>query len=101
MRPVFTERDIPLGGEFRVPHDSILTPSARDLAQARGVKIIELKKGESLPGASAAETVAIGSDHGGFELKQKLLPMFEELNLAVHDIGVHDLKPADYPDIAR
>jgi ribose 5-phosphate isomerase B len=101
MRQVFTERDIPLGGELRVPPDSILTPSARDLAQVRGVQIIELKKGESLPPASPAETVAIGSDHGGFEMKQKLLPMFEEFSLSIHDVGVHDGKPADYPDIAR
>lgn len=101
MRPVFTERDIPPGGDLRVPAGSILTPSARDLAQARGVKIIELKKDESLPPAPPSQTVAIGSDHGGFEMKQKLLPMFEELNLAVHDVGVHDSKPADYPDIAR
>jgi ribose 5-phosphate isomerase B len=101
MRQVFTERDIPLGGELRIPRDSILTPSARDLAQARGVIITELKKGESLPPPSPAETVAIGSDHGGFEMKQKLLPMFEELSLAIHDVGVYDAKPADYPDIAR
>jgi ribose 5-phosphate isomerase B len=101
MRPVFTERDIPLGGELRVPPGSILTPSAIDLAKARNVKIIEMKKGESPAPASPAQTVAIGSDHGGFELKQKLLPMFEELGLAVNDVGVHDGKPADYPDIAR
>jgi ribose 5-phosphate isomerase B len=101
MRQVFTERDIPLGGELRVPAGSILTPSALDLAKDRGVKIIELKKGETLAPVSAADTVAIGSDHGGFEMKQKLLPMFEELGLAVHDVGVQEAKTADYPDIAR
>jgi ribose 5-phosphate isomerase B len=101
MRSVFTERDIPLGGDLRVPAGSILTPSALDLARARGVKIIEMKTGESLAPAAPADTVAIGSDHGGFEMKQKLLPMFQELNLAIHDVGVHDEKPADYPDIAR
>jgi ribose 5-phosphate isomerase B len=101
MRAVFTERDIPLGGELLVPADSILTPSARDLARDRGVKIIELKKGESPAAVSPADTVAIGSDHGGFEMKQKLLPMFEELGLAIRDVGVHDAQAADYPDIAR
>jgi ribose 5-phosphate isomerase B len=101
MRAVFTERDIPLGGELRVPPGSILTPSAIDLARDRGVKIIELKKGEAPAPASPSQTVAIGSDHGGLEMKQKLLPMFEELGFAIQDIGVHDAKPADYPDIAR
>jgi ribose 5-phosphate isomerase B len=101
MRSVFTERDIPLGGELRVPAGSIFTPSARDLARARGVQIVELKQGELFAPASPADTVAIGSDHGGFELKLQLLPIFAELGLAVRDIGVHDGKPADYPDIAR
>jgi ribose 5-phosphate isomerase B len=101
MLHVFTERDIPLGGELRVPANSILTPSARDLARNRGVNIVEMTKGESLPPASPAETVAIGSDHGGFEMKQKLLPMFEELGLTITDVGLHDGKPADYPDVAR
>lgn len=105
MRQVFTERDIPLGGELRVPAGSILTPSARDLAKDRGVMIVELKKGETLAPASPADTIAIGSDHGGFEMKQKLLPMFGELGLAVHDVGVGlsqgDANTADYPDIAR
>jgi len=101
MRPVFTERDIPLGGELRVPAGSILTPSARDLARERGVNIVEMKKGESPAPASPAGTIAIGSDHGGFEMKQKLLPVFDEMRLAIHDVGVHDAKPADYPDIAR
>jgi ribose 5-phosphate isomerase B len=100
MRAVFTERDIPLGGELRVPAGAIFTPSARDLARARGVQIVELKPGESFAPPSPADTVAIGSDHGGFELKLQLLPIFAELGLAVRDIGVHDGKPADYPDIA-
>ena len=90
-----------MGGELRVPANSILTPSARDLIRERGIKLVELKKGESLAPASPAETVAIGSDHGGFEMKQKLLPMFEELGLTIHDVGVHDGKAVDYPDIAR
>jgi ribose 5-phosphate isomerase B len=34
-------------------------------------------------------------------MKQKLLPMFGELGLAIHDVGVQEAKTADYPDIAR
>ena len=44
--------------------------------------------------------IAIGSDHAGFELKQKVLP---ELRVAyeVQDMGSYDPAPVDFPDIAR
>jgi ribose 5-phosphate isomerase RpiB len=58
MRSVFTERDIPLGSDLSVPAGSILTPSALDPARDRGVKIIELKTGESLAPASSVASGA-------------------------------------------
>ncbi len=101
MKAVVTNADIPETGELRVPFGSIITPSARDLAKERGVKIIELAKGESPAAAKPDRTIAIGCDHGGFELKQILLPMFADYGLAVRDIGVDYPKPVDYPDIAK
>ena len=101
MPSVITERDIPLGGELRVPYGAIFTPSARDLARQRGVNIVELGKRESPAAAPPEKTIALGSDHGGFEMKQKLLSVFEEYGLTVHDLGVHEAKPVDYPDVAR
>ena len=35
-------------------------------------------------------TVAIGSDHGGFRLKEVLKPMLEALGLQVRDVGPMD-----------
>ena len=101
MRAVITEGDIPLAGELRVAFGAIVTPSARELARDRGVKLVELPKGEAAAAPPLERTVAVGSDHGGFEMKQKLLPVFEELGLAVRDIGVHHGQTADYPDIAK
>ena len=101
MRAVITEHDIPEAGELRVPHDAIITPSARDLAKLRGVRLCEMAKGEAPATAPPDRTVAIGSDHGGFEMKQKLLFILEEQGLAVRDVGVDYAKPVDYPDIAR
>ncbi len=101
MRPVVTESDIPLSGELRVGCGAIVTPSARDVAKLRGVEIVILPEGEKPAGPGADRTLAVGSDHGGFELKQKLLVVFEELGLAVRDVGVHHGETADYPDIAR
>jgi ribose 5-phosphate isomerase B len=100
VRNVITEADIPQTGEFQIARGSIITPSARDLAKDRGVKLVEVSA-DQLPSASPAQTVALGSDHGGFALKEKLKPIFEELSLRVQDLGVHEEKPADYPDIAR
>lgn len=101
MRAVVTEQDIPDSGELRVAAGAIVTPSARDLAKIRGVTIVELVKGESPAPAPPSRTVAIGSDHGGFEMKQKLLHVFHDYDLAVRDIGVDHPAPVDYPDIAK
>lgn len=44
--------------------------------------------------------VAIGSDHGGFDLKQALIPYLKELGHSVVDCGIRDKATADYPRIA-
>ncbi len=45
--------------------------------------------------------IAIGSDHGGFELKETLRRYLEdELGYTVVDVGVHDGASCDYPDYA-
>ena len=42
MKRVITADDVPAGGELRVPVGSIVTPSAREVAAGRGVRILEL-----------------------------------------------------------
>ena len=99
MRKVIVASDVPFSGEFKIPRASIITPSAQDLIRERGVKIVEVPD-DQIDTAPPEKTVALGSDHGGFVLKKKLLPIFTELGLCVHDVGTYDEKPADYPDIA-
>jgi ribose 5-phosphate isomerase B len=101
MADVITERDVPFGGELIIRRGTIVTPSARDLAQARGVRITEVKPEDYKPVAAPDKTVALGADHGGFRLKEALKALFGELGLAVHDVGVFEEKAADYPDIAE
>jgi ribose 5-phosphate isomerase B len=100
MRSLVTERDVPLAGELKVVKGTIFTPSARDLARERGVRIVEVGEGQLDP-PPPSKTVAIGADHGGFLMKQGLKPLLEELGYSVIDIGVHEPLPADYPDIAK
>ncbi len=47
------------------------------------------------------KTIAIGSDHGGFNLKGKFIKMLEEMGYAVTDCGCFDTNSVDYPDIAK
>ena len=46
--------------------------------------------------------LVIGSDHGGFPLKQTLIAHLIQHGISVEDVGCHtDKVPVDYPDIAR
>jgi ribose 5-phosphate isomerase B len=99
MRNVITTLDLPETGDFKVPRGSIVTPSARDMAAARGVRIIEVSD-DQLPTAPPDKTIALGSDHGGYRLKETLKPVLHGLGLEVRDVGVHDERSSDYPDIA-
>jgi ribose 5-phosphate isomerase B len=53
------------------------------------------------PASPATRRVAVGSDHGGFELKEVLRQyLAEELGWEVHDCGTHSTDAVDYPDYA-
>src|SRR5579862_4283305 len=45
--------------------------------------------------------VALGADHGGFELKEKIRQHLVDRGVSVEDIGTHSAAPVDYPDYAR
>jgi ribose 5-phosphate isomerase B len=50
---------------------------------------------------AASRRVAIGSDHGGYALKEILKrAIAEDLGWAVHDCGTHSADAVDYPDYA-
>ena len=100
MKRVITAQDVPAGGELRVPVGTIVTSSAREVAAVRGVRIVEVPEDQLSALAPPERTVAIGTDHGGFRLKEALKPLLESLGLEARDVGVNEEKPADYPDIA-
>ena len=45
--------------------------------------------------------IAIGCDHGGFELKTVLCKYLEETGFQYVDVGTYDESSVDYPDIAK
>jgi len=45
--------------------------------------------------------VAIASDHAGFEEKERLKPLLDELGIEFEDLGTGSTESVDYPDYAR
>lgn len=77
-----------------VPDGAVVTPLAEDEARRRGIR---LQRGP-FPGR---KRVAVGCDHGGFELKADVLTWVRELGHQPIDFGTRDTSPVDYPDFAQ
>ena len=45
--------------------------------------------------------IVIGSDHGGFELKEQIKQYLQEQKIEVEDVGTFSKDSVDYPDIAH
>ncbi|MBQ3789996.1 MAG: ribose 5-phosphate isomerase B [Lachnospiraceae bacterium] len=43
-------------------------------------------------------TIALGSDHGGYDLKEAIREHLEKRGFTVRDFGTHDKSSCDYPD---
>ena len=45
--------------------------------------------------------IALGSDHGGYDLKMEVIRYMEEKNIAYKDYGCLDKSSCDYPEFGR
>ena len=45
--------------------------------------------------------IAIGSDHGGFALKQAVIEYLDSKKISYHDIGCHSTDSCDYAYSAK
>ena len=104
LAPALTEQRLaamPPGATLRRAPDQIMTPLARDLARERGITVIEPTSAvQPIARITAPQTVALGADHGGYELKQTLRAYLVELGYAPLDCGTFSTEPVDYPDYA-
>lgn len=55
----------------------------------------------STPAAQERIAIAIGADHGGAALKDRIGQVLAESGFAVQDCGTHGSAPVDYPDFAH
>jgi ribose 5-phosphate isomerase B len=47
------------------------------------------------------ESIPIGADHAGFQMKERLKAELERMGYAVEDLGAYSAEPSDYPDYAH
>ena len=80
-----------------------LKPSANAASAAPAVPPLPspTPKNETQPIPSGKKIVAIGADHGGFELKEILKTELAALGYEVVDVGTHSKDSVDYPDFAH
>ncbi|HLF69077.1 MAG TPA: ribose 5-phosphate isomerase B [Gaiellaceae bacterium] len=57
-------------------------------------------EGERAPEPASAE-IAIGADHGGFLLKERIVADLRDRGYEVHDCGTDSTESVDYPDFAH
>lgn len=100
-KSVITEDDVrglEPGSVLRIGEDARLTPLAADIVSERK---IELVRRASRRGSKASRLIAVGADHGGFQMKEELKALLGELGHRVHDFGTYSEEAVDYPDFAH
>jgi ribose 5-phosphate isomerase B len=78
-----------------------VTGSAQPAPAAAPPPLPAVKPAEIAAQPQGRKVVAIGSDHGGFELKEILKTSLNELGYDVRDAGAYNKGSVDYPDFAH
>ncbi|HEV2706988.1 MAG TPA: ribose 5-phosphate isomerase B [Pyrinomonadaceae bacterium] len=100
-KTVITEADVHdlrEGSRLRIAEGARLTPLAADIVRERR---IELVRRRSRRGSRAERIVAVGSDHGGYRMKEELKKLLAELGHRIRDFGTDSTDAVDYPDFAH
>lgn len=101
LKNVITEaevRDIPVGGSLLIREDAIITPSAQDLIRENRLSLQHRKRAQN---TDKQRILALGADHGGFEMKERLKPFLTQLGYQHRDFGTLSANAVDYPDFAH
>ncbi len=80
--------------------EEVVSSLMREKPEIASVPAAPLGKKESME-SPPDKIVAIGADHGGFQLKETLKAFLSENGYSVVDCGTNSTDPVDYPDFAR
>lgn len=101
-KDVITEGDLrglKAGGLLLIRESAIITPAASDLIRERGIQVERRKSSSKARGTQ--RVIALGADHGGFEMKELLKQFLAELGYKFRDFGTLSAEAVDYPDFAH
>lgn len=101
VKTVITESDVlslAPGQKLLIRAEAIITPAAQDVIRERG---IELRYRSAPARGGKQRVIAVGSDHGGFAMKEQLKAFLAELGYPVRDFGAFSEDAVDYPDLAH
>lgn len=91
-------RGLEAGSRLRVAQNVKFTSLAQDIVNERNIELI---RKQSRQNTTKVRSVAIGSDHGGFKMKEQLKNYLTDLGLQVRDFGTESEDAVDYPDFAH
>lgn len=91
-------RGLEPGARLRVAEKAKFTSLAEDIIKDRGIELI---RKESRKNTSRIRSAAVGSDHGGFKLKEVVKDLLTDLGVQVRDFGTDSESAVDYPDFAH
>src|SRR5258708_6387610 len=91
-------RGLEPGSRLRVAANVKFTSLAQDIVNDRKIELI---RKESRQNTTKVRSVAIGSDHGGFKMKEQLKGFLTDFGLQVRDFGTESEDAVDYPDFAH
>jgi len=91
-------RGLDEGAKLRVSENTRFTPLASDSIREKRIELIKKTERRS---SSKVKSVALASDHGGFEFKEQLKNFLSVLGFQVRDFGTNSTDAVDYPDFAH
>jgi len=122
-RPIVNEetiRALPPHSTHTIPAGAIVTPLAKQIALEQDIRLVvegheisrqglssksqpELGQASRFSGSgsnSSQQVVALGADHGGYDMKEKLKEVVAAAGYGIIDCGTHSPESVDYPDFA-
>jgi ribose 5-phosphate isomerase B len=108
-------RQLPADSDHMIPVGALVTPLARQIATEKNIQLIEdlrlsgegsianqrsISSGNKPYSTPGKKVIALGADHGGFEMKEMLKTHVANADYAIIDCGTNSKESVDYPDFA-